>query len=136
MIVKNGIEIARVSDPGVVFGELSFLLDQPIAADVRALDSSEFYVADRAAFVAQHSVTLDDIAKILTKRVDIANQLLIDLKTQFDTGISASNWKNHPEGPADTGASLVYAGYPYDPYALRYFLVHQINAACLLLSAR
>ena len=35
-IIKEGTEIAKVAEPGAVFGELSVLLDQPHAADVRA----------------------------------------------------------------------------------------------------
>src|SRR6478672_4637961 len=34
-VVKEGVEIARVTEPGAVFGELSVLLDQPHTADVR-----------------------------------------------------------------------------------------------------
>src|SRR5215469_8319562 len=45
-VVKEGVEIARVSEPGAVFGELSILLDQPHTADVRTLESSEFHVAN------------------------------------------------------------------------------------------
>src|SRR5947199_4774323 len=41
-IVKEGVEIAKVTEPGAVFGELSALLDQPHAADVRALEISQF----------------------------------------------------------------------------------------------
>jgi CRP/FNR family cyclic AMP-dependent transcriptional regulator len=45
-VVKEGVEIARVAEPGAVFGELSVLLDQPHTADVRALEASQFHVAD------------------------------------------------------------------------------------------
>jgi len=41
-IVKEAIEIAKVAEPGAVFGELSALLDQPHTADVRALETSQF----------------------------------------------------------------------------------------------
>jgi CRP-like cAMP-binding protein len=34
-IVKEAIEIAKVAEPGAVFGELSALLDQPHTADVQ-----------------------------------------------------------------------------------------------------
>src|SRR6266849_273917 len=47
-IVKEAIEIAKVAEPGAVFGELSALLDQPHTADVRALETSQFHVADAA----------------------------------------------------------------------------------------
>jgi CRP/FNR family cyclic AMP-dependent transcriptional regulator len=35
-VIKEGLEIARVTEPGAVFGELSVLLDQPHTADVRS----------------------------------------------------------------------------------------------------
>ena len=41
-IVKGGIEMAKVTEPGTVFGELSALLDQPHTADVRALGPRSF----------------------------------------------------------------------------------------------
>jgi CRP/FNR family transcriptional regulator, cyclic AMP receptor protein len=47
-VVKDGVQIARVSEPGAVFGELSILLDQAHTADVRALEVSQFYLADEA----------------------------------------------------------------------------------------
>ena len=46
VIFKDSIEIARVEESGAVFGELSALLDQPHTADVRALEDSQFHVAD------------------------------------------------------------------------------------------
>jgi len=45
-IEKEGTEIAKVTEPGAIFGELSVLLDQPHAANVRALESSQFHVAN------------------------------------------------------------------------------------------
>ena len=41
-VIRDGIEIARVSEPGAVFGEISALLDQPHSADVRAVETSSF----------------------------------------------------------------------------------------------
>ena len=41
-VVKEGVEIARVTEPDAVFGELSVLLDQPHTADVLALEASQF----------------------------------------------------------------------------------------------
>ena len=38
-VIRDGIEIARVSEPGAVFGEISALLDQPHSADVRAVEN-------------------------------------------------------------------------------------------------
>ena len=41
-VLKNGVRLAEVSEPGVIFGELSLLLDRPHTADVRALQYTEF----------------------------------------------------------------------------------------------
>ena len=51
-VVKDGIEIARVTESGAVFGELSVLLNQPHTADVRAVEPSQFHVA-RADILAR-----------------------------------------------------------------------------------
>ena len=56
-----------------MFGELSALLDQPHAADVRALETFQFYVADAAALV-QDPTALLYIAGVLARRLDSANQ--------------------------------------------------------------
>jgi len=45
-IIKEDTEIAKVTDPGAVFGEFSVLLDQPNKVDVRTLETSQFHVAD------------------------------------------------------------------------------------------
>src|SRR6201981_2795838 len=57
-IVKEGTEIAKVAEPGAVFGELSVLLDQPHAADVRALEDSEFHVANAATLLEQNPMAV------------------------------------------------------------------------------
>src|SRR5256886_9338498 len=44
-VVKEGVEIARVAEPGAVFGELSVLLDQPHTADVRSKPAALIHAA-------------------------------------------------------------------------------------------
>ena len=80
-IVREGTEIARVSEPGAVFGEISALLDCPHAADVRALTSSQFHVVDPAAL--QDPAALFYVATILARRIDGANRALVALKRQI-----------------------------------------------------
>src|SRR4029077_19852259 len=75
-IIKESIEIAKVSEPGAVFGELSVLLDQPHAADVRALETSQFHVADEA-LLAKEPLALTYIAIVLAARVNNANRAVI-----------------------------------------------------------
>jgi CRP/FNR family transcriptional regulator, cyclic AMP receptor protein len=58
VIVKDRSEIAKVAEPGAVFGEVSVLLDQPHAADVRALEISQFHVADAATLLAHNPIAV------------------------------------------------------------------------------
>src|SRR3954469_7533587 len=50
-VVKEGVEIPRVTEPGSVSGELSVLLEQPHTAYGRALEASQFHVADSATIL-------------------------------------------------------------------------------------
>jgi CRP/FNR family cyclic AMP-dependent transcriptional regulator len=120
-IVKEAIEIAKVAAPGAVFGEMSALLDQPHTADVRALETSQFHIANAADLLAQDSVALLYVAEVLARRLDGANRALIELKNQLQAGQPRSVINKTVEKVEEMlgagGASLVYAGYPYDPYA-------------------
>ncbi len=84
-VVKGDTEIAKVAEPGAVFGELSALLDKPHTADVRALEKSEFHVAD-AALLLQDPAALLYVTMVLARRVDAANRGLVELKRQLEAG--------------------------------------------------
>src|SRR5262249_4401720 len=85
-ILKEGIEIGRVAEPGAVFGELSVLLDRPHTADVVAVKPSQFHIADAATKFMQDPVTLLYVAALLARRLDRANGALIELKHQLQDG--------------------------------------------------
>ena len=123
-IVKDETEIVTVAEPGAVFGELSILLDQPHAADVLALETSQFHVAEATSLLT-HLLTHNPIAvlyvaTVLAHRLDGANHALIQLKGQLHAGQPHSvvvQTVARMEGLlAVSGASLVYAGYPFDPH--------------------
>ena len=120
-VVKEGVEIARVTEPGAVFGELSVLLDQPHTADVRALEVSQFHVADAATILRVDPIALLYVATVLAQRLDSANRGLLELKRQVQAGEPRSvigRTVEKIEGLlSTTGANLMYAGYPYDPFA-------------------
>jgi len=119
-IVKEDTEIAKVAEPGAVFGELSILLDQPHTADVRALETSQFHVANATALLEQNPVAVLYVAAVLAHRLDSANHALIQLKHQLQTGephsVVAKTVSKIEGLLAVSGASLVYAGYPFDPF--------------------
>jgi CRP/FNR family transcriptional regulator, cyclic AMP receptor protein len=100
-----------VTEPGAVFGELSVLLDQPHTADVRALEVSQFHVADAATLLRIDPIGLLYVATVLARRLESANQALIGLKRQVQTG--------EPRGMIDRTVEkmelLVGATYPLAP---------------------
>jgi CRP/FNR family cyclic AMP-dependent transcriptional regulator len=121
-VVKDGVQIASVSAPGSVFGEQAVLLDQPHTADVRTLEQSEFYVADARAMLAGDPTVAVYIAAILARRLDAANRSLIEVKRQLKAGeprsvIGRTVEKVEELLSCSGDASLVYAGYPSDPFA-------------------
>jgi CRP/FNR family transcriptional regulator, cyclic AMP receptor protein len=120
-VLKEGVEIATVTEPGAVFGELSVLLDQPHTADVRALETSQFYVADAAALLRVDPIALIYVATVLARRLDDANRALIELKHQVRAGQPRSVIETTAEKMEGLlgagGAALVYARYPYDLFA-------------------
>ena len=83
-VIREGVEIAKVTEPGAVFGEISALLDTPHTADVRALETSQFHVADPA--LLQDPAALLYVAAILARRLVDANQALIELTSQLQVG--------------------------------------------------
>ena len=85
-IVKEDTEIAKVAEPGAVFGELSVLLGQPHTADVHALETSQFHIANATALLAQNPIAALYVATVLAHRLDGANHALIQLKNQLQTG--------------------------------------------------
>ena len=119
-IVKGDTEIAKVAEPGAMFGELSVLLDQPHTADVRALETSQFHVANATTLLTQNPIAVLYVATMLARRLDGANHALLQLKHQLLTGESQSEVAktvSKMEGLLVASASLVYAGYPHDPFA-------------------
>ena len=121
VIVKEDTEIAQVTEPGAVFGELSVLLDQPHTAEVRALEISRFHVANATTLFAQDPIAVLYVAAVLARRLDGANHAFIQLKSQLHAGqphsVIAKTVSKIEGFLAVSGASLVYAGYPVDPFA-------------------
>jgi len=85
-VVKEGAQVARISEPGAVFGELAALLDQPHTADVRALERSAFTVADAATLLAGDPAAALYVAAILAGRLDAANCALVEVRRQLEAG--------------------------------------------------
>jgi CRP-like cAMP-binding protein len=83
-VVKGDVQITTVSEPGAVFGEISVLLGVPHTATVRALRECRCYVAqDPVGFLRSHPDIAFEVARLLSRRVQMASGYLADLKHQF-----------------------------------------------------
>ena len=85
-VVREGAQIATVSEPGAVFGELAALLDKPHTADVRAIERSELHVANAASLLAGDMAALHYVARILAHRLDAADAVIVEIKRQLESG--------------------------------------------------
>jgi CRP/FNR family cyclic AMP-dependent transcriptional regulator len=85
-VTIDGLAIATVSEPGAVFGELSVLLNKPHTADVRALERSEFHVAKASSLIAENVAALLYVSQMLARRLDSANDVIIELRQELVTG--------------------------------------------------
>jgi len=84
-VFRDDVEIARVTEKGAVFGEMSVLLDLPHTASVRAVAPSKLYlIANGAKFLSQNSEVAVLIAKMLARRLQNANTYLVNIKIQFE----------------------------------------------------
>jgi CRP/FNR family transcriptional regulator, cyclic AMP receptor protein len=90
IVLKDSFVVARVRQPGAVFGEVSALLDLPHTADVRAIEDSQFSVAD-ATLLSKEPTALLYVAKILAGRIIEANMNFIELQRFFvDQGFGST----------------------------------------------
>jgi CRP-like cAMP-binding protein len=78
-VLVDDVDVARISEPGAVFGDVALLLDHEHKADVRAVQPSSFHVVeDGEAFLDAEPGVLLYIAKVLASRLDAVNHLLIE----------------------------------------------------------
>jgi CRP/FNR family transcriptional regulator, cyclic AMP receptor protein len=85
-VVRDGVQIATVSEPGAIFGELAVLLDKPHTADVRTIERSEFHVAKASSLLTGDVVALLYVSAILARRLDAANEAVVEIKRDLESG--------------------------------------------------
>jgi CRP-like cAMP-binding protein len=84
-VLRGDTQVAVVSDPGAVFGEMSVLLGVPHTATVRAASPVQAYVFDDAGeFLRSHPTIGFQLARLLAQRLNAATTYLVDLKRQFE----------------------------------------------------
>ena len=114
-VVVDDVEVVRISEPGAVFGDVALLLDQPHKADVRAVQPSSFHVVeDGEAFLDAEPGVLLYIAKVLARRLDAVNHLLIEGRSRSAEAELARVLRRDVRAdqprPADPGAPRALTG--------------------------
>ena len=102
-VLRGSTQVAVVSEPGSVFGEMSVLLGSPHTATVRALSDATVYAyADAAGFMRSDPQIAFVIARLLAQRLNSATTYLVDLKRQY------AGQGNHLGMVSDVLASLIH----------------------------
>lgn len=83
-IERDGVPFARITAPGSVFGEMSYVLDKPATATVRATTDIDVHVVeDPGAFLAENPGAALAVLRTTAARLDGLTQYLVDVKAQF-----------------------------------------------------
>ncbi len=83
-IRKGDVSVARVIEPGSIFGEISALLDIGHSATVRAAtDVTAYEIKDAANFLDTSPELMRSVANLLARRLIEATTYLTDLKQQY-----------------------------------------------------
>ena len=83
-VLKNGVQVAEVFEPGAVFGEMSWLLETLPTATVRTRTASTFrHVPDPKRFLREHPDVTLHVAALLARRIDSLNRYVVEVKNQF-----------------------------------------------------
>ena len=84
-VLRDDVRVAKASQSGVVFGEMSVLLNGPHTATVRALKASSFAIVENPReFLTNSAQASLHIAELLASRLDALNKYLIDVKRQYE----------------------------------------------------
>jgi CRP-like cAMP-binding protein len=102
-VLRGETQVAILTEPGSIVGEMSVLLDAPHSATVRALGEAKVHrVEDGATFFKERPELGWLLARLLARRVNAGTTYLADLKRQF------SGFGNHLEMVGEVLESLLH----------------------------
>jgi CRP-like cAMP-binding protein len=83
-VERDGVTVARITEPGSVFGEMSLALRRPATATVRCESDAQLRVADEpTTFLADNPGAALELLRISAARVDALTSYLVDVKRQY-----------------------------------------------------
>jgi CRP/FNR family transcriptional regulator, cyclic AMP receptor protein len=122
-VVKDGTQVAKASQPGAVFGELSALLGGNHTATVRTLKPCAFHVVQNPREFLEASPTVClHVCELVARRLDAVNKYLVDVKQQFEghehlgmvDNVLETLMHRHPVDRVKAGESKVRQTEPSD----------------------
>jgi CRP-like cAMP-binding protein len=82
-VIRDGIEIARIGEPGGLIGEMSVLLGTDHSATVRAGSPAEVRVVENGiGFLEATPIVALHVATIACQRLDATSALVVQLRKQ------------------------------------------------------
>jgi len=83
-IVRNGVRVVVIDEPGAFLGEISVVLGTAPMASVVAVQDSTVHVVDQASAIVQSRPELTyAIAQLLARRLAAVTTYLVDIKRQY-----------------------------------------------------
>jgi CRP/FNR family transcriptional regulator, cyclic AMP receptor protein len=83
-VVRNGIRVVLIAEPGAFLGEISVMLDSASTASVVAIQDSTVHVLDDASASVQRRPELTfAIAQLLARRLSALTAYIVDIKRQY-----------------------------------------------------
>jgi len=83
-VVRNGVRVVLINEPGSFLGEISAVLGSAPTADVVAVQDSTVHVVDGASEAVQRWPELTyAIAQLLARRLSAVTGYLVDIKRQY-----------------------------------------------------
>jgi CRP-like cAMP-binding protein len=83
-VMRNGVRVIVISEPGAFLGEISAVLGSAPTASVMAAEDSTVHVVDEASAAVQRRPELTyAIAQLLARRLAAVTAYLVDIKRQY-----------------------------------------------------
>lgn len=83
-VVRNGVRVVTIDEPGAFVGEISALLGSPPTANVVAATASRVRVIqDAGSAIRRDPVLLHAISSLLARRLQAVTAYLVDIKRQY-----------------------------------------------------
>jgi CRP-like cAMP-binding protein len=83
-VIRNGVRVVSINEPGAFLGEISALLaSAPTASVIATQDSTVYVMSDASACVRGAPELTYAIAQLLARRLHAVTAYLVDIKRQY-----------------------------------------------------